>query len=705
MSKPANQTTLPDTQPQRVLDINGDVVGQLPHLTDDELLELFRNLVRTRTFNERCLHLQRTGRIPFYYPCSGQEAHVAIPLALEARDWIFVQYREQGVRLARGVTEKQELALWRGMPFDAWNPQDVRITPLDATIGTHLPHATGYAYGARLLERDEVSLAIFGDGATSEGDFHAGLNFAGVRMTPTVFYCQNNLYAQSTPLAEQTASETLAQKAVAYGIHGVRVDGMDVLAVYEAVHQAAERARSGDGPTLIEGLCYRYLAHSTYDGVPVYRTREEEAEYQERDPLIRMRAFLDGRGLLPADFEETVQRETRATIEQAADELEATTLTSRDQVFLATYDRLPVRLVEQLHHEQKMAGETVTEIPAERILQVPDDPEPGGDRQAMTMVEALNAALTDAMERRPNTVILGEDVAREGGVFRVTADLYERFGSERMFDTPLCENGIIGTGVGMALAGIRPVCEMEFAGFCFPGFDQMVTHVARFPWRTNRAFDMPMVIRMPAGGGHCGLEGHSETPEAYFTHTSGGLNVVYPSNPYDAKGLMAAALESSDPVIFFEPVAQYFVRQDDVPVEHYILPIGKAKVVREGTDVTLVTYGNLVHTAATAADTLAGEGVSVELIDLRTLRPWDEGTVLASVEKTGRLVVAHEAPLSGGFGAEVVATVAEKAGYLLETPPVRVAHADTVWAPALLEPLSLIEPARLVDAARRVMED
>lgn len=701
---PPNQTILPDTEPQRILDINGDVVGQLPQLSDKQLLELFQNLVRTRTFNERCLHLQRTGRLPFYYSSSGQEAHVAIPPALQAKDWIFVQYREQGLRLARGVTEKQELALWRGMPFDVWDPHDVRITPLDATIGTHLPHVTGYSYGARLLERNEVALAIFGDGATSEGDFHAGLNFAGVRKTPTVFYCQNNLYAQSTPLAEQTAAETLAQKAVAYGIHGVRVDGMDVLAVYEAVHQAVERARSGDGPTLIEGLCYRYEAHSTYDGVPVYRTREEEAEYQERDPLVRMRAFLQGRGLLPDGFEETVERETRAAIEQAADELEAATLTPRDQVYLSTYDRLPARLVEQMHHEQRLAGEAVTQISPERRLLVTDDPTPSGDRQPMTMVEALNAALAHAMEARPNTVILGEDVAREGGVFRVTAGLYERFGSERMFDTPLCENGIIGTGVGMALAGVRPVCEMEFAGFCFPGFDQMVTHVARYPWRTSRAFDMPMVIRMPAGGGHCGLEGHSETPEAYFTHAAGGLNVVYPSNPYDAKGLLAAALESNDPVIFFEPVAQYFVRQDDVPVEHYTLPIGKARVVWEGTDVTLVTYGNLVHTAGTAVETLAAENISVELIDLRTLRPWDEATVLASVEKTGRLVVAHEAPLSSGFGAEVVATVAEKAAYFLETPPVRVAHADTVWAPALLEPLSVIEPGRLIDAARRVME-
>jgi pyruvate dehydrogenase E1 component beta subunit len=483
------------------------------------------------------------------------------------------------------------------------------------------------------------------------------------------------------------------------------VDGMDVLAVYRAVRQAASLARSGGGPTLIEGLCYRHLPHSTYDGTPVYRTREEEAEYQERDPLVRMRLFLEGRGLLADGFEDTVRAETRKSVEAAIDELEGRSLTPRDAIFLSTYDRLPGRFVEQLRHEQELAGEPITDIPADRVFRVNEDPEPEGERKAMTLVEALNSALGDAMERRPNTVILGEDVGREGGVFRVTAGLYEKYGPDRLFDTPLNEGGIIGSSVGMAIAGLRPVPEMEFAGFCFPGFDQMITHVARYPWRTQRKFAMPIVIRMPAGGGHEGMEGHSDTPEAFFSHAPGGLNVVYPSNPYDAKGLLAAALESEDPVIFFEPVAQYFERQDGVPVEHYTLPIGKAKVVREGSDVTIVCYGNMVHIATKAVDELSAEGVSAELIDLRTLRPWDEDTVIASVAKTGRLVVAHEAPLSSGFGAEVIATVVEKAGDLLETPPARVAHADTIWAPAKLEPYSMIDPGRVVAAVRRVMED
>ncbi|NNJ65786.1 MAG: pyruvate dehydrogenase (acetyl-transferring) E1 component subunit alpha, partial [Xanthomonadales bacterium] len=239
-------TSAADRYPVRqLIDPSGKAVADLPSMDDETLLQLFRHMVRTRTFDESSLKLQRVGRIPAYYPCAGMETHVAVPAALEDRDWIFCAYREQGVRLARGVPEVQELALWRGMPYAIWNPNDYRITPLNATIGTHIPQATGYSYASRMLGRDEVTVAIFGDGATSEGDFHAGLNSAGVWKTPTVFFCQNNLYAQSTPLDEQTAAATLAQKAEAYGFEGVRVDGMDVLAVYDVLKTAVEKARAG----------------------------------------------------------------------------------------------------------------------------------------------------------------------------------------------------------------------------------------------------------------------------------------------------------------------------------------------------------------------------------------------------------------------------------------------------------------------------
>ena len=689
----------------QILDENGHQVGELPVLQDEQLLALFRNMVKTRAFDENSLRLQRTGRIPAYYPCAGMETHVAVPAALEARDWVFTAYREQGVRLARGVPEVNELALWRGMPYATWNPNEFRITPLNATIGTHIPQTTGFGYAARMLKKDEVALAMFGDGATSEGDFHAGLNNAGVWKTPTVFFCQNNLYAQSTPLNQQTASETLAQKALAYGIEGVRVDGMDVLAVYTVVKRAVEKARNGGGPTLIESLCYRYTAHSTYDGTPVYRTRDEEGEWLEKDPLIRMRAFLNSKGLDAEVVEEQERARMKLTMAAAIDELEAMPLPPREKVFRSVAKKMPPRLVEQLHNEQAAAGEAISEIPDEFRLIPTDDPEFPQETAAMTMVEALNSALDHGMSETDNMLILGEDVGREGGVFRVTADMYEKYGAERMLDTPLCEIGIAGAAVGMAIAGARPVIEIEFAGFSYTSFDQIVFHIARYPWRTMGEFSMPIVIRMPGGGGHEGYEGHSDAPEAFYAHAPGGLNIVYPSNPKDAKGLMASALKSDDPVLFFEPVAQYFERQEGVPVDHYEISIGKARIEREGTDATVVAYGNAVGIAANAAETLEQDGISIEVIDLRTLKPWDEATVIDSVKKTGRLVVVHEAPVTGGLGGEIMATVMEKAGFWLETPPVRVGHADIVWAPAKMEPYSMIEPARVVHAVKTVLED
>jgi 2-oxoisovalerate dehydrogenase E1 component len=689
----------------RYLDGDGNLLNKDHNIDDTLLVELYRQMLRTRAFDEAVMRLQRIGRVPAYYPCAGQETHVAVASALEDRDWIFSQYREQGVRLTRGVPVINELALWRGMPHAFWDPTEFRITPMNVTIATHLPQATGYAYGARLLGRDEISLALFGDGATSEVDFHAALNFAGVWNTPTVFFCQNNRYAQSTPISQQTASATLAQKAEAYGFEGVVVDGMDIIAVHTALDAAIEKARSGGGPTMIESLCYRYTPHSTYDGTPVYRTREEEAEWKERDPLVRTRAHLIGRGLIDEDFDDTVKNEMRAQVDAAIDELEAMPLPPRDTAFRAVNTKMPQRLVEQLHEEQAAAGEELSIITDDERYAPGEEVEPAGERKALTLVESLNLAIDHAMAERDETINLGEDVGREGGVFRVTADLYEKYGADRMLDTPLCELGIIGTAIGMSMAGVRPIAEMEFAGFAFTAFDQMISHVARYSWRTVGQVRFPLVIRMPGGGGHEGYEGHSDSTEALFAHIPGGIQVVYPSNAIDAKGLLAAALESEDPVIFFEPIVKYFTRYEDVPVGHYTIPLGKARIAREGTDVTIVTYGNAVGISEEAAAQLEGEGISAEVIDLRTIKPWDEQCVLDSVEKTGRLVVVHEAAKSGGFGAEVIATVMEKGGYFLETPPARVAHADMPWAVAKLEPYSMIQPERVAAAVRGVMED
>jgi len=689
---------------RQILDPEGELVDVGPDLNDEQLIDVYRKLLSTRIVDEKLLNLQRQGRMPAYYQVSGQEAHVGAALALREDDWIFTAYRELGLWVARDMPMKSAVGFWLGIADDddIWDVNKYRITRLNATIGTHLPHAVGYGYAHKLQNKDTVSMVVFGDGATSESDFHAAMNFAGVWKTPTIFLCQNNQVAQSTTLDKQTAAETLAHKAQAYGFPGIRVDGMDPLAMYQVTKEAVDRAAAGEGPTFIEMYTYRYAPHSTYDGTPVYRTDEEEASWRAKDPIIRMRTFLENKGLWEVSQEEELRNGLSAELEAAIDELEARPKVGRDYSPRHLFNRMPKMLAEQLQREQEDAGEEPTQFTDDELWQVGPDPQPTGETKRVDLTTALNMALTDAFERDDTLIALGEDVGLEGGVFRITEGMYDKFGEDRILDTPLCETGIIGTAVGMAMAGMRPVAEMEFAGFVYPAFDQIIGHVGRMRWRYRGHMTSPVIVRLPVGTGLGNYEFHTDSPESYFVH-SPGLTVVYPSTPYDAKGLMETALESPDPVIFLEPIPLYRGLKEEVPLEPYSIPFGRAAIRREGTDVTIVSWGPPVHAAVEAAETLAAEGVSAEVIDLRSLYPWDVDAVIASVEKTGRIVIAHESHLSNGFGAEIAATVAEKGAYHLETPPVRVAHMDVFWGPTQLEPHSVITPTRIAAGARRAM--
>jgi len=691
----------------QILDESGELVGPIPsELGDDELVALYRLLVETRLSDEKLLNLQRQGRLPAYYQVSGQEAQVGAAFALEDNDWVFTAYRELGVWIARGMPSDAHMGLWKGVADDdeAWNVHEHRVTRLNATIGTHLPHAVGHGYAQRIDGRTgEVDMVIFGDGATSENDFHAAMNCAGVWKTPTIFLCQNNQVAQSTPLAKQTGASALVDKAIGYGMPGVQVDGMDPLAVYQAVREARQRALDGEGPTFIEMLTYRFAPHSTYDGTPVYRDRDEEAAWRERDPLIRVRAFLEAKGLWSTAEQDAMSENVSAELEATVDRIEKRPAVGRDYSPRHLFEKLPKKIVEQLWTEEDDLGVPRSVFSDDELWHIGSDAPVSGETESLDLTEALNRTLVRAFEADDRLVTLGEDVGLEGGVFRVTEGMQETFGESRVLDTPLSETGIVGTAVGMAMAGLRPIAEIEFAGFVYPTFDQIVGHVARIRWRYRGAMTCPMVIRLPIGTAIDSLEFHCDSPEAYFVHAP-GLAVVYPSGPYDAAGLLASAIQSNDPVMFFEPINLYRGLKEDIPVEDYTIPIGRARVRREGDDLTIVTYGSMVHQCDRAAELLAEAGVSAEVIDLRTLYPWDEETVLASVGKTGRLMTVHEANLTNGLGAEVLATVVEKAAYHLETPPVRVGHLDNFWGPTQLEPHSAISPERLAAAAQRAMK-
>jgi 2-oxoisovalerate dehydrogenase E1 component len=676
----------------RVIDAHGNLVGEDPGLDPELYQAMYRNMVLSRTLDRRMLALQRQGRIGTYAMLEGQEAvQIGSALALDPDDFVFPSYREHGVQVTRGLPMEVLLAYWKGLPNSAWDIEKYRTGIVTVPIASQLPHAVGYSYMSKLRGDDTVTVTYFGDGATSEIDFHSGMNFAGVWKTPTVFICANNLYAISVPYSKQTASETIAQKADAYGFEGLRVDGMDPVAVYLATKLAVGRAREGKGPTLIEAMTYRYGPHATADDPTLYRSDQEVEEWKQRDPIERLRRFLENRGEWDERVGEKVAMEITDAVDAAVTSLEAEALPGRDDAVRHGFARIPEHVVEQLHAMQRAHGEPETAFDESEIWRVGRDKLPDGETKPMNMAEALNAALAEAMEANDEVVVLGEDVGVAGGVFRITEGLQTRFGEDRVIDSPLNESGIVGTAVGMALAGGRPVAEIQFDGFVYPGFDQIVSHLGRFRFRTRGLSSVPVVVRFPNGAGIGAHEHHCDSPEAYFVHAP-GLVVICPSTPVDAKGLLAAALEGDDPVIFLEPKVLYRAGRSEVPSEHYTLPIGRARVRREGTDLTLVTYGGMVPVSLKAAEQ---SRYSVDVIDLRTLFPWDRETVLDSVARTGRLLLVQEPQGTAGVAAEVTAVVAEKAMYDLEAPIVRVTGFDVPWPQFAIERHALIDVDRV----------
>lgn len=690
-------------EPLQLLDPSGVMVGPNPGLDEKELIEMYRFMVISRDLDRRAVAAQRQGRMGTYAMLEGHEAvQIGSALAFGPDDFIYPGYREHGVQLVRNMPPEVIFAYWRGHPNKDWDVDRYQMMTITVPIASQIPHAVGHAYAARLRGEDLVTATYFGDGATSETDFHSGLNFAGVWKTPTVFICANNGYAISVPYKKQTASESIVQKAVAYGIHGTRVDGMDALAMYQATTEAIARARDGGGPTLIEAICYRYGPHATADDPDRYRSQTEVEEWRRRDPVDRMRKLLERRRLWSESQEEALLAESTVLFDTALRNLEDAEQPGREDIIRHTYARIPEILKEQLHELQRLAGEEPTEFPAAELWPAAMEQEPVGPTKSWTMAEAINAAMRQGMENDEDIILLGEDVGLAGGVFRVTEDLQRSFGDERVLDTPLNESGILGTAIGMAVSGSRTIAEVQFEGFVYPAFDQIASHLGRIRFRSRGHATVPVVLRFPNGAGIGAHEHHCDSPEAYFAHAP-GLVVVIPSTPADAKGLMAAALESPDPIVFMEPKVLYRSGREDVPVDHFTVPLGKARVRREGSDITIVSYGAMVPLSLQAAEAVDAEGISAEVIDLRTIYPWDVDAVTASVERTGRLLLVQEPQRSGGVAAEIAATVAQRSGYSLEAPIRRLAATDAPWPQFNIEKHALLTDVQIMAAIRETV--
>jgi 2-oxoisovalerate dehydrogenase E1 component len=513
-----------------------------------------------------------------------------------------------------------------------------------------LPVADGLALAASLRGEDRVVAAFTGDGATSEGDFHEALNLAAVWRLPVLFVVENNQYGLSTPVTEQYACRDLADRGVGYGMPGVVCDGNDVLAVIACVREAAARARRGEGPTLIEFKTFRMRGHEEASGT-AYVPAELIEAWAGKDPIARFERHLDAVGVLPAGERAALRAAAKTRIDALVDEALAAPAPA------STADR---ELVDVF-----APSATVARPPAVDAVRT---------APVRRYVDAIGDGLREAMRRWPNTVLLGQDIADYGGVFKATEGFVEEFGRARVRNTPIIESGALGCALGLALDGFVPMVEMQFGDFISCGFNQVVNNLAKTHYRWGAP--VPVVIRAPIGGGTGAGPFHSQNVEAWFAHVA-GLKVVAPATAFDAKGLLLAAFEDGNPVLFLEHKLLYRSAKGPVPEGFYTLPLGAAHVVRAGTDATIVTYGVGVTWALEAAAALAAEGRAIEVVDLRTLAPWDAETVVASVRKTGRALVLHEAPLTGGFGGEVAATIGQAAFEWLDAPVARVAALDT----------------------------
>jgi len=674
---------------------DGTLRGKDPNLSPEALKRLFEQMIFGRLFDEKASNLSTLREIGTYAPGKGQEGcQVGGANALEKGDWYVPMYRDSAGMMAFGMPPTNLLLYWGGDERGMHIPENLNMLPVAVPVATQLPHAVGLALARRLQGDKSVVFAVTGDGGTSKADFHESLNFAGVYDLPVVFGVENNQWAISVRRSNQTAAKTIAQKAVAYGFEGILADGNDVIASYEATKYAVDKARRGGGPTLIEYSTYRLGPHTTAELVSnKLKDPEEVAEWEKRSPITRFEKYLRSRGLLDDRAKEMMMAAAQRRMEEAVSAYRATPAPDPSVIFDYTYST-PTPLL----NEERMEafGGSPSHITAAQ------EPSLVGGKPGVNIRNAVNMALREGMHRDSRVVVYGEDVGKNGGVFQVTRGLQEEFGPERVFDTPLAELSIGGLFVGLSLGGMVPVAEFQFDSFSTPAFDQIFGHIARMRNRTRGRYSPRGVIRFPYGAGIRAPELHSESPEAYFAHTP-GLKVVIPSNPFDAKGLLSSALMEPDPVVFMEPKKIYDSPKMEVPEGEYRVPIGKAKVVREGSDVTLVSYGAMMVPTLQTADALQSErSLSAEVVDLRTISPLDFATILDSVRKTGRLVIVHEAPRNVGVGAEIAATVADKALDSLRAPIKRVAGFDTEVPLARLEDYYIPNKDRILKAALEV---
>ena len=623
--------------------------------SNETLLQLYEQLVRPRLIEEKMLNLLRQGRISKWFSGIGQEAiSVGAACALLPDERIFTMHRNLGVFTARDMPLDRLFCQLQGKKSGYTKARDRSfhfgalehgIVGMISHLGPQLSLAAGVAMAHKLNKEGKVSLAFTGEGATSQGEFHEALNVASVWKLPVIFLIENNGYGLSTTTNEQYACKDLVDRALGYGMKSAKIDGNNILEVYFTIQKVAEDMRKDPQPFLLECMTFRMRGHEEASGTK-YVPKELMDEWALKDPIQNYEAWLKREGILSEEQEKNIKDSFKKEVQAA---------------------------VEVMFTEPEPVADTTEEL--RDVYKIPEagakPAPPDAENKTLRFIDAISSGLREAMQRHPKLILMGQDIADYGGVFKITQGFTDEFGKDRVRNTPLCESAIVGISLGLGIAGYKSMVEMQFADFVSCGFNQIVNNLAKIHWRWGQCADV--VIRMPTGGGTGAGPFHSQSNEAWFTHTP-GLKVLYPSTPADAKGLLLAAFEDPNPVMFFEHKGLYRSESGMVPDGYYTTEIGKARQVREGSQVSIITYGLGVRWAQELTKEL---DIDADIVDLRSLMPLDYEAIENSVKRCNRVLILHEDTMFGGIGGEIAAWISEHLFEHLDAPVMRAASLDT----------------------------